>query len=440
MATGRTTPLAPAIRLLLVALPLAACEAGEIRLVGPDDATGSENTVELHVTVEDAALAGALGWEVGVPGATAEWAFVHQARYVFHEAVSDSAGVIRFERDGRGWHWVAAEKDVEIDGERRVLGGAAKTTGSTAAELSLRLDDPGTLVISEIYMDEPPPWEADYDGSKYIELYNNSPQVVYLDGMLLGKAYDIWRDYTQSGHHPCDFTKPFRDDPDAIWSSTHWRFPGSGTDHPVAPGEAVVIAMNAADHTAVHPSMLDLSHAELEFGSAGAADNPSAANMENVSSNHGGSTEFLISSAFWFLSHPVELSTLPILTDEWRGPTYVDYRGIPAGAIIDVSVQWWDTTNAEPLTRSPPCEHPIHPSFDALPGGYLYGSARPEDLLLSPQRKVVRTEAGRAILQDTNTSATGNADVAPEASLGRFNHAFGRTVTTKVPQFPILTR
>lgn len=408
MATGSTNPLTPAIRLLLVALPLAACEAGEIRLVGPDDAAGSDNTVELHVTIEDAALAEDLGWEAGVPGAPAEWAFVHQHRYLFRDAASDSAGVIRFEREGPGWHWVAAWREAEIDGERRVFGGGAKTTAARGAstDLSLRLDDPGTLVISEIYMDSPPPWEAgSYDGSKYIELYNNSPEVLYLDGLIVGKAYDVWRDLGANGHHSCDFTKPFRDDADAIWTRTHWRFPGSGTDHPIAPGEAVVVAVGAADHTAVHPSMLDLSGADFEFGSAFSADNPAAANMENVSSDYNLSA-FYLSRSFWFLSDPVELSSLPTLTDEWRGPTYVQHRGFPADAIIDVSVQWWDTTSDPVIARNfPPCEHPIHPSFDALPGGYLNGNARPEDLLVAPQRQVVRTEAGRAILQDTNTSA-----------------------------------
>jgi hypothetical protein len=389
---------------------LGACESGDITLVAPDRDPGGTAVLEAQVLLEDSALAAELGWSGGVPDAAAQWAYVEHWRYLFQDTHSDSAGMLRIPSEGSGMYWIAAGKEIELDGLPRVLGGGLQTRTS-GPPLTMRLDDPGSLVISEVHSTHPPPWETGgrgYFGSTYIELYNNSATTLYLDGVVLGVAYTVTVDYSANGHHSCSFTKAFREDPRVIWSRWHWRFPGSGTEHPIAPGEVVVVAASAADHTQVHPSMLDLTDAEFEFLEAGAADNPAAANMEKVWPNQGDqSNAFLLSNARWFVSAPVDLDALDTMVDDdWLYGEPVLHRGFPADAIFDVALMWLDATNTVVIDRSvPPCDYPIHPTFDALPGGYLYGEANPGDLLVSPQRRVVRVENGQRILLDTNTSA-----------------------------------
>lgn len=41
--------------------------------------------------------------------------------------------------------------------------------------------------------------------------------------------------------------------------------PGSGQDHPVQPGESLLLALDASNHTEANPNSFDLSVADFEF-------------------------------------------------------------------------------------------------------------------------------------------------------------------------------
>ena len=89
----------------------------------------------------------------------------------------------------------------------------------------------------------------------FFEIYNNSETVVYADGLCLGDplSYKVF-----------DFSDKLPNAKDYIFIGTYvWQVPGSGTDYPVAPGESIVIAASAIDHTKSAES-LDLSTAEFE--------------------------------------------------------------------------------------------------------------------------------------------------------------------------------
>ena len=66
-----------------------------------------------------------------------------------------------------------------------------------------------------------------------------------------------------------------------------YAFPGSGTDYPVAPGEEVLIAVNAINHKEINPKSFDLSKAKFEFYDESSnprfqdSDNPNVDNMVN---------------------------------------------------------------------------------------------------------------------------------------------------------------
>ena len=89
----------------------------------------------------------------------------------------------------------------------------------------------------------------------FFEIYNNSSETVYADGICLGDplSYKVFS-FEGKIDHPEDY----------IFIGTYvWQVPGSGTDYPIAPGESFVIAASAIDHSKV-AATLDLSTAEFE--------------------------------------------------------------------------------------------------------------------------------------------------------------------------------
>ena len=89
----------------------------------------------------------------------------------------------------------------------------------------------------------------------YFEIYNNSDQTVYADGICLGDPLS---------HKVYDFSDKLPNSEDYVFIGTYvWQIPGSGTDYPVAPGESFIIAASAIDHSQT-AATLDLSTAEFE--------------------------------------------------------------------------------------------------------------------------------------------------------------------------------
>jgi hypothetical protein len=303
-------------------------------------------------------------------------------------------------------YWVAAEQE---DPEWGVLGGGEKEyapqSGSAELQIQLYAPEVGGLVISEVYMLAPPNWETGgsyYQGSKYLEVANDGHHVVHLDGMLIGKIYSWWWDSGRYGHHRCEDTIAMRRDSAGVWSHVSWKFPGSGGEHPLAPGEVALIAVLAADHRQIHPTMLDLSGADFEFGLPGWADNPAAPNMISVGPHYPVElgNQFMLNTAFWFIANPGDPETFPLAPDPapatGQAPSW--YRRIPAELLHDVAFIWWDRT-ATTLDDPIPCVDPVHPDFDRIPGGFQHSA----DLELSVQRRRI-TLHGQTFLLDTNTS------------------------------------
>ena len=58
------------------------------------------------------------------------------------------------------------------------------------------------------------------------------------------------------------------------------RFPGSGTDYPLAPGHAALVAKEAIDHSAISPWQPDLSHADFEWPVG--VNNPDVPNLQDI--------------------------------------------------------------------------------------------------------------------------------------------------------------
>lgn len=372
-------------------------EAGDLR-------PGLTVRVELDEVAQD--LGAALGWENGVPDAEVRF---HRTgtEFGWRTATTDSSGVVHFPDATRGKWRIAALRAVGLDDGRGAVdrvralsdGRFVRVEGATEAALRLRPDDPGSVVISEVYATSPFVAETQYDFHYYIELYNNSSRTVFLDGMIVGPNVNISNRGAEN--RTCHDSRPFRTDSLGVWARYFHRFPGSGSEHPLEPGEATVVALDAVNHAEVHPALPDLGSAPYELFGSSDVDNPAAVNLPEVGlapwfQGHG--IRFFVGDAF-FLARPLEVSELLRRTYHVLG-TDVDYVRLPAEALVDV--MWTEEDDVLDEQRFDICSGLVHRRFDALGGGFVKHG---EDLEFSVQRTVLTTVDGRAILQDTNTSA-----------------------------------
>ena len=121
------------------------------------------------------------------------------------------------------------------------------------------------LLISKIYYSGTrDKMDRTYTTDSYVELFNNSDEVQYLDGKYLGLAESV---------SPAAY--PAKDNPDSIYLRQCCRFPGGGTDYPVQPGGSVVIAAKSArNHLESALNTVDLSGAGFEVKLTEGSGNP----------------------------------------------------------------------------------------------------------------------------------------------------------------------
>lgn len=355
-------------------------------------------------------LAGTLGWTTGVPGAqvhllrngTAEWETVTadaSGRVVFDRLLPDLYRLYATRR------LTAAEAQAAGEPVRAFGDGATITVpaGPSTATLQIFPDRADGLVISEINSSAPPPWETQgtYRDGHYFELHNNSDQVWHLDGMLFGSAYHLG--FQDWDHAPCPVTRTVRTDPLGLHAKEILRFPGSGSQYPVLPGETKLVAIAAIDHTPVHPWLHDLSGAHFELGGHRTADNPAVPNMLDVGMfpffPQNAAPPLVATGHVLFLAEPVPVGSLPISFRDHNGRGYVR---IPAAALVDVASFYALFPDQD--RDHPPCVPMALEAFDRYEVA-VNELGDGEGANLSYQRLLLRMDGGRAILQNTNTTA-----------------------------------
>ncbi len=384
---------------------VAACDTPGVTLVDPDVSTPDpDKATKIHVQLEDSALAEALGWSQGVPNAEVQ---LHRIIDPFKPdtVYTDSTGHASVTDLLPGFYRIAAyrvltgEESGQPDSATRAFGGGLKGNLPASFELEMAGDRAGSLVISELYSGGTRPGGIDYGWEGFFELYNNSDTTVYLDGMLWGRAFGR----VGSALRTCDEQRPFREDPLGLWSLELHQFPGAGTDYPVAPGQVVTVALDAVDHSIVHPALPDLSQADFELEGTADADNPDVPNLPSVGliSNLLGHGMVINSSKVYFLVQPVDPTSLETALD----PGGTRWARIPADRLIDVvHTTGVKVDAASTLTPYKQC-YWVTRSFESLGAAFYRPGGPGGDLSVSLQRRVLRlTEAGRLILQDVNTS------------------------------------
>lgn len=256
-----------------------------------------------------------------------------------------------------------------------------------------------------------------YFRDQFWEIYNNSEETVYADGVALAQI--LYASWNYSTIYQYDIPNPEK----YVYVETIWQIQGSGTDYPIKPGESFIVAQWATDHNAAHLANghgVNTSSAEFEAiegeGTAGygasaftITDGP-AINMKRAVNAAGyNMPQWLVSTTDGALVmfHP----STPLKDEDFLTATNSESTKAREVAIDDVldAIQWYEGDDI----WGDATKHNLPAVLDA---GCSKFSAYCNK---SIARKVASTRAdGTKVYQDTNNSTDDFELVTPELRRG----------------------
>lgn len=333
-------------------------------------------------------------------------------------ATTDSEGKAVFSSVLPGTYTISASRNLS-SGEAESLTGirteialnAVKQNAAVAGDqnpvytLQLQGSAAGSLLIKEVYYTgSKMPSGGTYFSDQFIELYNNSTDTLYLDSLCIADAYG------NSGLiNPTSLPTPFNTDAGHVYVSNVWRIPGTGKDHPLAPGESIIIAQDGVNHKEadLNPdSPVDLSAADWETYNERPdnrdADAPGVPNLERLYFT--GGFDWLITvfgpGVVIFKADFGSLEEAPIPDS----PLAARIK-IPNAVIIDAFEALKDGSSAD-FKRIP----------SAVDAGFVFADDTYN--MQSFRRKTAATINGRRVLQDTNNSGNDFEKIAAPTPKG----------------------
>ncbi len=242
------------------------------------------------------------------------------------------------------------------------------------------------------------PDNKNYNNSRYFKLVNNTDKVLYADNLIIsGSEFfttvkRVITPYNVEEYFPI---------------SNMMVLTGSGTQYPVQPGDFIVVADNAIDHTASNG--FDLRNADFEFPSnnpsLGHVDNPAVPNAAVVYTKMSFNMIFLYTTsqeAYVIARFPAGENPATFIqnykytysyTNAAGNTTTVNSYKIPNSWVVD----------AVNTSRDADFQHII--TGASLDAGYT--SASPGYSGKTVRRKVLgQTANGKNIYKDTNNSAS----------------------------------
>ena len=323
---------------------------------------------------------------------------------------------------------------VQFNGNQEAVTVNVNVTTTTIELKSARIGD---LVIKQIYYAGSHTTQGASFRDQFIEIYNNSNEVIFADGLyigqLFGKLNSTTNAYTLSNgqydwSQSIGMTMGNSANTNYVYADYVMRIPGSGTQYPIEPGTSIVIAQSALNHkaplvdnngeplTVQNPALtVDLSTADFETylgdfrTSIGQApyvydiQNPAVTDMEisywGRSGYYSGNKDFLMDNpgrdSFVIFRTP-DLATYqdyadPSVTTVVAATKF--YIQIPTTTIIDgVDLQNFNPSSPRPKMLP----STVDASFTNCDASFNSQSVI---------RKTKAVVGGRVILEDTNNSA-----------------------------------
>jgi hypothetical protein len=288
----------------------------------------------------------------------------------------------------------------------------------------------GQWVIRQVYFAGSHRTDGALYRDQFIEIHNNSDQVLYADSLYIGQVYgrqsftssnyytltNGQMDWSRSVNMPADIDA----NNDFVYTRTLLMIPGTGTTYPVQPGSSIVIAQTAMNHqvpwtgangttiTVKNPALtVDLSGADFEAYYASFLSTPLASDVDNLSvpnlevlqyfgndwilDNNGrdGYVIFKVDGSQTVKNWP--MYNFP--TTSTPSATAVKYYQVPLKYVID-AVEIQPNTAEDRIPKKFGAQYDA--GFAFVPKG-AYSSQ-------SAIRKTQKTVNGRVVLKDTNNS------------------------------------
>ena len=302
--------------------------------------------------------------------------------------------ITNWEMSGR--EYKALLKDPEaVDDKARVIVGVSLMNQRIFQAQDMVIDLSAAVVkglmISKVYYSgTKDQMDRNYGTDSYIEIFNNSDEVVYIDGKYLGLAESV---------SPAAY--PANENPDSIYMRQICQFPGTGADYPVQPGGSIVVAARSArDHRESALNTVDLSHADFEVKVMEGSGNPDVPMLPIISNSTKIQTLNLLSggpNAVVLFETDKDVLSWPEVYQ--RGKTSGEmFRRIHKSVVIDGVECLKKPAQTDPDVNT----KRLQAEIDA---GYITITAINGNNHESVDRKVSRYENGRYYLTDTNNSS-----------------------------------
>jgi len=389
---------------------------------------------------------GAESVDLGLPLANADVTLTNRTNGVVLTAKSDAKGVVNFSSVTPGNYSVVANLVISATDYTTITGiytaeaaafnaslEANIGTGNATLPMTLKAGRLGNWVIKQIYYGGSSTTSGALFRDQFIEIYNNSNEVLYADGLYVSQIHG-----KNSRVSSIDVTKPAflsngqfnwtksigmtatNANTDFVYAKTMFMIPGTGKEHPVQPGASIIIAQNAQNHKAAYvgvdgkevsvkdPSLtIDLSKADFETYLGNVAGiNPLASDIDNPSITNvkvlvtGGNRDMILNNNGY-----EGIIIFQTTLDPLKWPSYPDpeettvvagtdlYTQIPTSVILDAV----DIAHTIASSRGPKRVP------DALDGGFTFtnGGAYSSQSVI---RKTAKTLPARRVLKDTNNS------------------------------------
>ena len=149
-----------------------------------------------------------------------------------------------------GIYNITVRSTQKYDGKSYILNGLAQnvaltenvTTSNDKYAISIQPLLGSPLCIREMYYAGSP---GGYFRDQFYEIYNNGEEVVYLDHICLAHLVPEYPTASLPEWPAEDGVDKY------AYAVTLWQIQGDGDDYPLQPGESVVLAQEAADHTQI---------------------------------------------------------------------------------------------------------------------------------------------------------------------------------------------
>lgn len=262
------------------------------------------------------------------------------------------------------------------------------------------------LIISEIFFTGTLQASGNsYVGDSYVKLYNNTDHTVYADGLTFFESKFIT---TQKYDYTPDIL------PEAMAVDALYTIPGNGTEHPVEPGQYLLLADIGIDHRTLNPNSFDLSHADFEWFDQ--STNPSVTDIDNPDVPNLDKWYCYTQTIFMLHNRGFKaygIARIPVDRDTYlAGNVYTyDYINVTQAGTFPMSGQAYRLDNnwiVDVVNCSVESTYQWNVSTPSLDAGWTGCGTLANDksrFFHAVRRRLLRLEAdGRPVFKDTNNS------------------------------------